>query len=68
MGAPKTIHANRDRFIVRRIIVAPLAGTLKVGRRVGPPIGRNAATNDARKLRGTIEGSANVEPLTINTN
>jgi hypothetical protein len=50
--APKTIDANRDRFIIHQIILAPLARTPKVGCCVSSSdrdFYRNAATNDARK-------------------
>jgi hypothetical protein len=57
--APKTIDANRDRFIIHQIILAPLARTPKIGCCVSSSdrdFYRNAATNDARKVRGTIPG------------
>jgi hypothetical protein len=37
--APKRIDANRDRFIIHKVIVSPLALTPKVGCRVSPAIG-----------------------------
>src|SRR5207244_6993738 len=58
--APKTIDANRDRFIIHQIILAPL------GCRVSPAIGLSAGMplpNDARNVRGTIERSINVDSL-----
>jgi len=64
--APKTIGANRDRFIIHQIILAPLARTPKIGCRVSPAIGLSAGMplpNDARNVRGTIERSINVDSL-----
>lgn len=64
--APKTIDANRDRFIINQIILAPLARTPKIGCRVSPAIGLSAGMplpNDARNVRGTIERSINVDSL-----
>ena len=64
--APKTIDANRDRFIIHQVILAPLARTPKVGCCVSPAIGLSAGMplpNDARKVRGTIERSINVDSL-----
>ena len=64
--APKTIDANRDRFIIHQIILAPLARTPKIGCCASSSdrdFYRTAATNDARKVRGTIQGSVNADSL-----
>jgi hypothetical protein len=63
--APKTIDANRDGFIIHQVILAPLARTPKVGCRVSPAIGclPECRYHDARKVRGTIVRSINVDSL-----
>jgi len=70
-GAPKMIDANRDRFIMHQIIPAPLARTLKhrLSRKFTDRVVYiEECRNDARKLRGTIEGSVNVDLYSITTN
>ena len=60
--APKMIDANRDGFIVHQGMLAPLERRSRLLRKSSDrAVHRNAATNDARKLRGTIEGSINVD-------
>jgi hypothetical protein len=64
--APRAIDANRDRFIIHKIIPAPLARTpeRRLSRKSSDrAFCRNAATNDARKVRGTIQGSVNADSL-----
>src|SRR6185312_2693792 len=64
--APKTIDANRDRFIIHQVIVSPLASTPKVGCRVSPAIGSSTGMplpDGARMVRGSIERSINVDSL-----
>jgi hypothetical protein len=63
--AQKTIDAIRDGFIIHQVILAPLARTPKVVSRKSSDrvVYRNAATNDARKVRSTIEGPVNVDSL-----
>jgi hypothetical protein len=64
--APRAIDANRVGLVIHQVMLAPLARTPKVGCRVSPAIGfvyRNAAPRNAGKVRGTIEGSINVDCL-----
>jgi hypothetical protein len=64
--ALKTIDANRNRFVIHQVILAPLARTPKIGCCASSSdrdFYRNAATNDARKVRGTIQGSVNADSL-----
>ena len=70
IDAPKTIDANSDGFIIHQVILAPLARrqrrlSRKSSDRV---VYRNGATNAARKVRGTIEGSINVDIYSVTTN
>jgi len=60
------IDANRDRFIMHQNIPAPRSDTKRrLSRKSTDRVVyiEEAASNDARKLRGTIEGSVNVESL-----
>jgi hypothetical protein len=63
MGAPKTIDANRDRFVVHPGTSRPNAQSRLSRNSIDRVVNTNAATNYARKLRGTLKGSLNVEPL-----
>ena len=65
--APRMIDANRDGFIIHQVMLAPLERRL-LRKSSDRDVYRNAATNGACKLRGTIERSINVGLLQHHTN
>ena len=63
--APRMIDANRDGFVIHQVMLHLSLGrpSRLLRKSSDRDVYRNAATHDARKVRGPIEGSINVDSL-----